>query len=114
MGRNTKKKLSYEGCQIFRSVKNFMIQTGDFQSNNGDGGESIYGGTFNDEDFVRRHTQAGVVSMANKGRAPEKLCLEMSGILCKARKAHGVHSATMHVSFGFNSSCRHPPKAQGG
>ena len=22
------------------------------------GGESIYGGTFNDEDFVRRHTQA--------------------------------------------------------
>ncbi|CAJ1374866.1 unnamed protein product [Effrenium voratum] len=68
MGRNTKKKLSYEGCQIFRSVKNFMIQTGDFQSNNGDGGESIYGGTFNDEDFVRRHTQAGVVSMANKGR----------------------------------------------
>lgn len=68
LGRNTKKKLSYEGCQIFRSVKNFMIQTGDFQFNNGDGGESIYGGTFNDEDFVRRHTQAGVVSMANKGR----------------------------------------------
>ncbi|CAK9097317.1 Peptidyl-prolyl cis-trans isomerase D (PPIase D) (40 kDa peptidyl-prolyl cis-trans isomerase) (Cyclophilin-40) (CYP-40) (Cyclophilin-related protein) (Rotamase D) [Durusdinium trenchii] len=68
LGRNTKKRLSYEGCQIFRSVKNFMIQTGDFQFNNGDGGESIYGGTFNDEDFVRRHTQAGVVSMANKGR----------------------------------------------
>eukprot|EP00435_Cladocopium_sp_Y103_P041032 s1263_g11.t1 len=68
LGRNTKKKLSYEGCQIFRSVKNFMIQTGDFQFNNGDGGESIYGGTFNDEDFVRRHTEAGVVSMANKGR----------------------------------------------
>ncbi|CAE7385707.1 CYP63 [Symbiodinium natans] len=68
LGRTTRKKLCYEGCQFFRSVKNFMIQSGDFQFNNGDGGESIYGGTFNDEDFVRRHTQAGVVSMANKGR----------------------------------------------
>eukprot|EP00930_Biecheleria_cincta_P053472 TRINITY_DN3898_c0_g1_i1.p1 TRINITY_DN3898_c0_g1~~TRINITY_DN3898_c0_g1_i1.p1 ORF type:complete len:464 (-),score=118.19 TRINITY_DN3898_c0_g1_i1:49-1440(-) len=68
IGKTTKKRLSYEGCQIFRSVKNFMIQSGDFQFNNGDGGESIYGGTFNDEDFSRRHTQAGVLSMANRGR----------------------------------------------
>eukprot|EP00928_Gymnodinium_smaydae_P088090 TRINITY_DN72235_c0_g1_i1.p1 TRINITY_DN72235_c0_g1~~TRINITY_DN72235_c0_g1_i1.p1 ORF type:complete len:476 (-),score=137.22 TRINITY_DN72235_c0_g1_i1:169-1596(-) len=67
-GRNTKKKLSYEGCSVFRSSKGFMIQSGDLQFNNGDGGESIYGGAFNDEDFVRRHTQAGVLSMANKGR----------------------------------------------
>lgn len=68
IGRKTKKRLSYEGCTFFRSVKNLMIQGGDFQFNNGDGGESVYGGTFNDEDFVRRHTQAGVLSMANKGR----------------------------------------------
>ncbi|CAE8686738.1 unnamed protein product, partial [Polarella glacialis] len=67
-GKTTKKKLSYEGCDIFRSVKGFMLQTGDFQFNNGDGGESIYGGKFNDEDFSRRHTQAGIVSMANNGR----------------------------------------------
>lgn len=68
IGKTTKKRLSYESCSIFRSAKNFMIQSGDFQFNNGDGGESIYGGTFNDEDFSRRHTQAGVISMANKGR----------------------------------------------
>lgn len=68
IGKNTKKRLSYEGCSIFRSVKGMMIQSGDFQFNNGDGGESVYGGTFNDEDFTRRHTQAGVLSMANKGR----------------------------------------------
>mmetsp|Transcript_47270 Transcript_47270/g.101770 ORF Transcript_47270/g.101770 Transcript_47270/m.101770 type:complete len:303 (-) Transcript_47270:632-1540(-) len=68
VGRTTKRKLCYEGCSIFRSVKDFMIQSGDFQFNNGDGGESIYGGTFNDEDFSRRHTQAGVLSMANRGR----------------------------------------------
>mmetsp|Transcript_417 Transcript_417/g.1424 ORF Transcript_417/g.1424 Transcript_417/m.1424 type:complete len:464 (-) Transcript_417:106-1497(-) len=68
LGRDTKKKLSYVGCHFFRSVSGFMVQSGDFQFNNGDGGESIYGGTFNDEDFHRRHTQAGVLSMANKGR----------------------------------------------
>mmetsp|Transcript_87387 Transcript_87387/g.187417 ORF Transcript_87387/g.187417 Transcript_87387/m.187417 type:complete len:471 (-) Transcript_87387:82-1494(-) len=68
VGRTTKKKLSYEGCSVFRSKKGSYIQSGDFQFNNGDGGESVYGGTFNDEDFTRRHTQAGVLSMANKGR----------------------------------------------
>jgi len=68
VGRKTKKPLHYEGCSFFRSVKDFMVQSGDFQFNNGDGGESIYGGTFNDEDFSRRHTQGGVLSMANKGR----------------------------------------------
>lgn len=68
IGLKTKKKLSYEGCCFFRSVKDFMVQSGDFQFNNGDGGESIYGGTFNDEDFTRRHTQGGILSMANTGR----------------------------------------------
>lgn len=68
LGRTTKKKLSYEGCSFFRSVKGSHLQSGDFQFNNGDGGESIYGGKFADEDFSRRHTQAGVLSMANNGR----------------------------------------------
>jgi len=68
IGRTTKKPLCYEGCKFFRSIKGTVVQSGDFQFNNGDGGESIYGGHFNDEDFVRRHTQAGILSMANRGR----------------------------------------------
>jgi len=68
VGRTTRKRLCYQGCSVFRSQKDYFIQSGDFQFNNGDGGESIYGGTFNDEDFSRRHTQAGVLSMANRGR----------------------------------------------
>lgn len=34
---------------------------------NGSGNESIYGGFFNDENLGRKHSQAGVVSMANAG-----------------------------------------------
>lgn len=37
--------------QLILSVPNFMIQGGDITENNGVGGESIYGGYFDDESF---------------------------------------------------------------
>lgn len=40
---------------------------GDFVHGTGRGGESIYGGPFPDEDFTRRHCQAGVVSGYKQG-----------------------------------------------
>mmetsp|Transcript_58390 Transcript_58390/g.126320 ORF Transcript_58390/g.126320 Transcript_58390/m.126320 type:complete len:472 (+) Transcript_58390:65-1480(+) len=67
VSRTTRKRLCYEGCSFFRSSKN-LVQAGDLHADSGAGGESIYGPTFNDEDFTRRHTQAGILSMANKGR----------------------------------------------
>eukprot|EP00920_Eleutheroschizon_duboscqi_P032712 GHVT01078852.1.p1 GENE.GHVT01078852.1~~GHVT01078852.1.p1 ORF type:complete len:314 (-),score=41.27 GHVT01078852.1:442-1383(-) len=66
--RTTGTRLHYLGCKFFRVVPGFMAQAGDIQSNNGDGGESIYGKSFQDESFTRRHAQAGVLSMANVGR----------------------------------------------
>ncbi len=58
----------YDGCIIHRSIKNFMMQTGD-PTGTGKGGESCWGGSFGDEcDTQRlRHTGRGVVSMANSG-----------------------------------------------
>jgi peptidyl-prolyl cis-trans isomerase-like 1 len=57
----------YDGTIFHRIVRDFMIQGGD-PTGTGRGGESVYGGKFEDE-ITRnlKHTGAGVVAMANSG-----------------------------------------------
>ncbi|KAI0346321.1 hypothetical protein BDW22DRAFT_1323930 [Trametopsis cervina] len=75
----SERPLYYKNSIIHRSIKDFMIQGGgmcscfadllllDFTKRNGSGGESIYGGTFPDEDLTREINSEGLLCMANKG-----------------------------------------------
>eukprot|EP00794_Sanderia_malayensis_P000553 gene553-1210_t len=60
--------LTYQNSIFHRIVPNGWIQGGDIAGGRGNNGQSIYGPTFEDENFSVLHNQRGIIGMANKGR----------------------------------------------
>ncbi len=57
----------YEGTLFHRVIDDFMIQTGDYEKNNGTGGTSAFGSAFEDEFCDTLYNIRGSVAMANSG-----------------------------------------------
>jgi cyclophilin family peptidyl-prolyl cis-trans isomerase len=66
-GELTNLPLTLKGNEFHRLVKDMCLQGGDIEGGDGYGGESVYGGEFEDEPFTISHNAAGIVSMGNSG-----------------------------------------------
>ncbi|TXG56669.1 hypothetical protein EZV62_017982 [Acer yangbiense] len=61
------KPLHYKGLTFLRVIPGYMVHGGDITEGNGIDGESIYGPSFTNENFVKKHIGPDILSMTKTG-----------------------------------------------
>lgn len=116
----SKKSLYYKGTKFFRVVKDYIVQGGDITRGDGTGGDSIYGGKFNDEKpgLKLKFYAKGLLGMANSGKnsntsqifftlTDDKKCLERLDGKCECAKLAFLilKYSIANFFFFFSSRC---------
>ncbi|KAJ3207722.1 hypothetical protein HDU82_003359 [Entophlyctis luteolus] len=99
LGKSSRKPLHYLNTRVHRIVPGFIIQWGDIVKGDGSGGDSIYGGKFNDEAAgLKLPVRRGSLVMANSGKNSNtsQVFVVLSNDMEKLKKL----VAGKHVVFG--------------
>jgi cyclophilin family peptidyl-prolyl cis-trans isomerase len=106
LGKASKKPMHYKGVRFHRIVKGFCMQGGDIVRGDGSGGDSIYGGKFNDDKggLALKHGGSGAVAMANSGKNTNQSQFYVT--LGPAPQADGKHVVFGRVVEGIELLAR--------